>query len=111
MPKPKNDTKSEEVSSQDAGVQKKLEELKKEYAQLHTQKITTEANIKNLEENLARLRATAEKDYGTSDLEELQRILEARRRDNEVKVAQYEQHVREIKENLAAIEATQAGES
>lgn len=89
-------------------MQQKLEELKKEYADLHKQKITTEANIRNLEESLAKLRAAAEKEYGTSDLAELQQILEARRRENEDRVSQYEQHVREIKESLAALEKNQS---
>ena len=56
-------------------MQQKLEALKKEYADLHTQKITTEANIKNLEDNLAKLRAAAEKDYGTSDIGQATRDL------------------------------------
>lgn len=105
MAKPKVEPAAAKLSSQDAAVQEKLEVLKKEYNALHTQKITTEANIKNLEENLARLRAAAEKEFGTSDLQALQQILEDRRRENEARVAQYEQHIREIKSNLAAIEA------
>jgi hypothetical protein len=106
MPKPKSDTLP--GSSRDAAVQQKLETLKKEYAALHTQKITTEANIKNLEDNLAKLRTAAEKEYGTSDLDKLRDILETRRRENETKVLQYEQHVQEIKAKLAAIEEPQA---
>jgi hypothetical protein len=96
---------------QDALVQQKLEALKKEYAGLHTQKITTEANIRNLEDNLAKLRAAAEKDYGTSDIEELKEILETRRQENEARVTTYEQHIRELKENLTAIEAGHAEEA
>ena len=93
------------VPPRDAEVQHKLETLRQEYNVLHTKKITTDANIKNLEENLDRLRASAEQEYGTSDLEKLKReIFETRRRENEEKVAQYEQHVRELKEKLAAIE-------
>ncbi len=110
MPNPKNDTLPP-GPSRDAVVQQKLEALKKEYADLHTKKITTEANIKNLEDNLAKLRATAEKEYGTSDIDQLKEILEKRRRENEAKVTQYEQHIREIKENLTAIEADQAEEA
>ena len=106
MPNPKSDTLP--GSSRDAVVQQKLETLKKEYAALHTQKITTEANIKNLEDNLAKLRTAAEKDYGTSDLDKLREILETRRRENEAKVLQYEQHVQEIKAKLAAIEEPQS---
>ncbi len=50
----------------------------------------------------------AEQEYGTSDLEKLREILETRRQENEMKVAQYEQHVKEIKEKLAAIEEPQS---
>jgi cell division protein FtsB len=103
MPTPKTDPPG---PSRDKAVEQKLEALKKEYAKLHTQKITTEANINNLEVNLAKLRAAAEKDYGTSDLAQLHDILESRRRDNEARVAKYEQHVKEIQKNLAAIETT-----
>ncbi len=109
MPKPKAEPTASGLSGRDAAVQDKLEALKKEYSALHTQKITTEANIKNLEEQLTRLRAAAEKEFGTSDLAELQQILEDRRRENEARVAQYELHLQEIKTNLAAIE-TPSGE-
>lgn len=103
MPTPKTDPPG---PSRDKAVEQKLETLKKEYAKLHTLKITTEANIKNLEDNLAKLRAAAEKDYGTSDLAQLHAILETRRQENEAKVAKYEEHVKEIQQNLAAIETT-----
>ena len=108
MPKLKNDAKPSVSPSRDAEVQQKLETLRQEYNDLHTKKITTDANIKNLEENLARLQASAEKEYGTSDLEKLKEILETRRQENEEKLAQYEQHVKEIKEKLAAIEEPQS---
>jgi chromosome segregation ATPase len=108
MPKLKNDSKPNVSPSRDAEVQQKLETLRQEYNDLHTKKITTDANIKNIKENLARLRASAEQEYGTSDLEKLKEILETRRRENEEKLAQYEQHVKEIKEKLAAIEEPQS---
>jgi hypothetical protein len=108
MPKLKNDAKPSISPSRDAEVQQKLETLRQEYNVLHTKKITTDANIKNLEKNLDRLRASAEQEYGTSDLEKLREILETRRQENEMKVAQYEQHVKEIKEKLTAIEEPQS---
>jgi hypothetical protein len=104
MPTPKTNTPP--GPSRDKAVEQKLETLKKEYNDLHTKKITTQANIKNLEDNLAKLRAAAEKDYGTSDLDKLKEILETRRRENEAKVDEYERHVKEIQANLAAIETT-----
>ena len=58
MPKLKNDIKPSVSPSRDAEVQQKLETLRQEYNDLHTKKITTDANINHLEENLARLRAS-----------------------------------------------------
>jgi hypothetical protein len=109
MPKPMSEKRPAEAG--DEAVQKKLGQLKKEYDALNTEKITTAANIQNLETNLARLRATAERDYGTSDIEALQQILESRRRENEQKVTQYEQHINKIKADLSAIDKTETGES
>jgi chromosome segregation ATPase len=102
-------SKSEEpaaaaVSPRDQAVQKKLEILKKDYKELDTRKITTEANIENLEKELQRLREHAQKNYETSDLEELTRLLEERRQENERLVAAYEEHIQSIKERLAEID-------
>ena len=92
------------VSPRDQAVQEKLEVLKKDYKGLETRKITTEADIRNLEGELQRLRDQAEKNYGTSDLAELQRLLEERRRENEALVAAYEEHIQGIKDRLAEID-------
>ena len=72
---------------------------------LDTKKITTEANIKTLEDELKKLREQAQKTYGTSDLEELKNLLENRRQENERLVAEYEQHIQGIKDRLAKIES------
>jgi bacterioferritin (cytochrome b1) len=92
------------VSPRDRAVQEKLEILKKDYRDLDTRKIQTETHIKNLEEELQRLREQAQNNYGTSDLEELTRLLEARRRENERLVADYEEHIQGIKDRLADID-------
>lgn len=109
MSKPQADTIS--GSARDAAVQQKLETLKKEYDSLHRQKITTEADLKNLEKSLEKLKATAQENYGTSDIAKLREILENRRSENEDRVAQYEEHINEIKGNLADIEKTPAEET
>jgi predicted nucleic acid-binding Zn-ribbon protein len=95
---------AETVSPRDQVVQDKLETLKKDYKDLDTRKITTEANIKNLEEELQRLREQAQKNYGTSDLEELEHLLEERRQENERLVAEYEGHIQDIKDRLEEID-------
>lgn len=101
---------AEAVSPRDQAVQEKLEVLKKDYRELDTRKIQTETNIKNLEQELERLREQAQKNYGTSDLEELKRLLEKRRLENERLVAEYEEHIRGIKDRLAAIDNQPAQE-
>ncbi len=91
-------------SPRDQAVQEKLEVLKKDYRELDTRKIQTETNIRTLEDDLQRLRDQAQKNYGTSDLDELQRLLEERRRENEGLVAAYEEHIQGIKDRLAEID-------
>ncbi len=92
------------VSPRDQAVQDKLEVLKRDYRELDTRKITTQANIENLEKELQRLREQAQKNYGTSDLTELKRLLEERRLENERLVAEYEEHIQGIKDRLGAID-------
>jgi hypothetical protein len=101
---------AEAISPRDQAVQEKLEILKKDYRELDTRKITTEANITNLEEELERLREQAQKNYSTSDLEELKRLLEERRQENERLVAEYEVHIQGIKDRLAEIDNQPAQE-
>jgi chromosome segregation ATPase len=97
------------LSPRDQEVEKKLAALKNEYNLLRDQKITTTANINTLQGNLDKLRADAEKEYGTSDIAQLQAILEERRRENEHLVAEYEEHIQGIKAGLASIEQGQGG--
>jgi hypothetical protein len=93
-------------SPRDQQAESKLLELREEYRKLHEKKIATERDRQNLEERLRELREQAEQEYGTSDLEQLRRLLEERRQENERMVAEYEQHVREITGRLEAIEST-----
>jgi chromosome segregation ATPase len=106
----KTDAPPESLSPRDQEVDKKLAALKNEYNQLRDQKITTEANIKTLQGNLDKLRTEAQKEYGTSDIAQLQAILEERRRENERLVAAYEEHIQGIKAGLSAIEQGQDGQ-
>jgi hypothetical protein len=102
--------KADTISPQDQAVQKKLEALKGDYKELETKKIQTEANIKTLEAELKKLREQAQKSYGTSDLEELKKLLQKRRQENETLVAEYEQHIQGIQERLGEIEGSPESE-
>jgi hypothetical protein len=105
----KRDLKTEEriskASPRDQQVENKLIELREEYRKLHEKKIATEQDRKNLEARLKELQEQAEREYGTSDIEQLHQLLEQRRQENERMVAEYEQHVRDINERLGEIES------
>ena len=102
----KTEAQAGKVSPRDQQVENKLLALREEYRKLHEKKIATERDRQNLEERLRELREQAEREYGTSDLEQLRQLLEQRRRENERMVAEYEQHVRTINERLGEIEST-----
>ncbi len=95
----------------DKSVQDKLERLKADYKELETKKIQTDTNIKTLEAELEKLREEARENYGTSDLDKLRDLLEARRSENDRKLAEYEQHIRSIKERLDEIETPPKSEA
>ncbi len=100
---------AEKGSQEDRQIQERLTRLREEYTKLHTKKIATEQDRKNLEQRLGELRDQAEREYGTSDIEQLRLLLDERRKENERMVAEYQRHIEEIRERLAEIEKS-AGE-
>lgn len=111
----KKPSKSEEqgdgVSQRDRQVQERLQKLREEYGKLHEKKIATERDRQNLEERLKELREQAEREYGTSDIEQLRRLLEERRKENERMIYDYQLHVEHIRERLVEIESGAGEES
>jgi len=101
----KTEADTSKAAPRDRQVENKLVELREEYRKLHEKKIATEQDRKNLEARLRELQEQAEREYGTSDVEQLRLLLEQRRQENERMVAEYEQHVREINERLGEIES------
>jgi hypothetical protein len=101
----KTEAQASKAAPRDQQVESKLVELREEYRKLHEKKIATERDRQNLEARLGELQEQAEREYGTSDIEQLLQLLEQRRQENERMVAEYEQHVREINERLGEIES------
>jgi len=95
-------------SGRDLETQKRLEELKSEYNVLNEQRIKTGQHKESLEEQLKTLKDKAQREYGTSDIEELRQLLEKRRKENDRKVDEYQMHINQIKSQLAAIEKAEA---
>jgi hypothetical protein len=102
---PKIEVPTGKASPRDQQVENKLIELREEYRKLHEKKIATEQDRKNLEARLRELQGEAEREYGTSDIEQLRQLLEQRRQENERMVAEYEEHVRGINDRLGEIES------
>ncbi len=92
------------VSKRDQQVQERLQALREEYGKLHEKKIATERDRQNFEDRLRELREQAMREYGTSEVEELRRLLEERRAENDRMVEDYQGHIRGIQERLAEIE-------
>ncbi len=104
MEKSKAHTAEGPGSKRDMEVRERLEKLKREYNVLNEQRIATDRDRQNLEEQLKNLKEKAEREYGTSDIDELRALLEKRREENERMVEEYRKHVSGIKERLEAIE-------
>jgi hypothetical protein len=93
------------LSARDQAVQERLQELRKHHQSLHERKIATEQDRKNLEQRLQELRTQAEREYGTSDIDQLHRLLEERRQENERMVREYQQHIDDIQKRLIEIDS------
>ena len=105
-----NSNPNQAGSDRDARVEKELNELRQQYQQLRDRKVRTEQDVANLTEQLETLKGRAEAEYGTSDVAELQALLEEKRRKNEEVVARYREHIRTIQEDLAKVENGVEGE-
>ena len=82
-----------------------MDELRRRYERLRERRITAEADLKNANQELDRLKQEAREKYGTDDLAELTRMLEGMKRENERKRAEYQQPLDGIEARLADVEA------
>jgi chromosome segregation ATPase len=84
--------------------QESIETLRQRYARLNERKITAAADLKNAEEQLARLKQEAREQFGTDDAAELQKQLEELNRENERQRADYQKHLEKIEADLGEAE-------
>jgi len=91
-------------TSRDSAVEQELNELRRHYEQLRDRKVRTEQDVANLTSQLETLKQQAMAEYGTSDIKELQTLLEEKRLQNEDVVAKYRQHIQQIQADLAEVE-------
>ncbi|GAB7021699.1 hypothetical protein [Salidesulfovibrio brasiliensis] len=96
----------EQGAARDRALEAELAELRTKHKELETRKIRTEEKISSLTDRLAELEKRAKAEFGTADPEELQRILEEKRKENERLVEEYRKHVQDIRNGLDEVERT-----
>jgi phage shock protein A len=99
-----NDNPNNTGTTRDAQLEQELGGLRRQYEQLREKQVRTEQDIANLTSQLETLKARAQAEYGTSDPEELQRLLARKREENEQVVAAYREHIQHIQADLATVE-------
>ena len=97
-------------TNRDSQLEQELNALRQQYEQLRDRKVRTEQDIANLSSQLEGLNGQAKTEYGTSDPEELQALLEKKRLENEHVVSEYREHIKQIQSNLAAVENSVEGD-
>ena len=90
--------------NRDAAVEQELARLQADYERMKEDKVRTEQDLANLGRQLEELEARAIREYGTADPDELARLLETRRAENERAVAEYREHLQSVQAGLAATE-------
>lgn len=104
MPTDRNLNKPASANVGDGGRQE-IDDLRRRYDRLRERRITAEADLRNATQELERLQREAKAAYGTDDLNELTRMLDEMKRENERKRAEYQQHLDAVEARLAEVEA------
>ena len=86
------------------GVDRTLDRLSEEFAELKSKKDGLAGRIKQLEESLDELKNGLIKEFGSDDLEKLQQLFDEKQSENDRKSQEYEEHIEGLKEKLAALE-------
>ena len=84
--------------------QQGIEVLQQRYSKLNTRKIQAETNLQSAEQRLDALKMEAREKYQTDDVEELRKLLESMKRENEEKRKNYQADLDRIEGELAAVE-------
>ncbi|WP_207263348.1 hypothetical protein [Desulfovibrio sp. Huiquan2017] len=105
-----NSNSNQTGTTRDARVEQELNALRRQYEQLRDRKVRTEEAVAQLTHQLETLKSQAEAEYGTSDLKELQQLLEEKRKQNEEVVSKYREHIQQVQADLAQVENAVEGE-
>lgn len=89
-----------------APAEQTIEQLRERYQELNEQKIRSETQLQNAKDQLESLKRQAREAYGTDDVNELSRKLEALKAENEEKRRSYQSSLDQIERELEAVEQT-----
>ena len=81
-----------------------IEQLQTRYQSLNTKRIQAETNLQNAQNQLTALQKEARDKYGTDDVAELQKKLEAMKAENESKRRQYQEDLDRIERELKSVD-------
>jgi chromosome segregation ATPase len=93
-----------DVSSNGKRAEQTIEVLQERYLKLNQKKIEAETELRGAKQRLEELQKEAREKYGTDDLAELQKKLEAMQAENERKRAEYQTELDRIEGNLQEVE-------
>jgi nucleoid-associated protein YejK len=105
-----NNNPNQTGTNRDIQVEQELNTLRRQYEQLRDRKVRTEEAVAQLSHQLETLKQQAKAEYGTSDLKELQQLLEEKRKQNEDVVAKYREHIQQVQADLAQAENAVEGD-
>jgi hypothetical protein len=88
-----------------AAEQQDIERLKQRFTDLNVKKIQADTKLRESQSRLDELKRQAREQYGTDDLDELKRKLQAMKAENERLRAEYQQHLDGIEAELDRVTA------
>lgn len=80
-----------------------LKDLQKRFQDFHNRKIQIQTQRDETNKTLDKLRLQAQEEFGSSDLDVLKEKLAAMTEDNQKKVANYDQQLKDIQTKLSAV--------
>ncbi|NLX97992.1 MAG: hypothetical protein GXY83_17655 [Rhodopirellula sp.] len=92
------------AKAETASSEQTIEQLQARYRELNTKKIQAETNLKNATDHLTGLKEEARQKFGTDDVAELRKKLDAMKAENEEKRKNYQAQLDQIESDLSGVE-------
>lgn len=92
------------MSEETGQPEQSIEELQKRYTQLNTRKIQAETKLDEAEKQLKQLKSQAKEKYKTDDIDELRKMLDKMKTENEEKRREYQENLDRIESDLNSVD-------